>query len=152
MGFDQLKDPAAFGKVVAITAQSGVAAGTGDNTELTSAVIDRVPTGLAGYASMLLAVCAKVTLASAQTLALTVKIADSADGSTFGSDVTIVNAATVATGVLTNSNQTYELGINLSGYKRYVQFKVTANLSASATDTFVYGCVGVLGGSDRLPV
>jgi len=58
---------------------------------------------------------------------------------------------TVATGVLTAINGTYEYVLDLAAYKQFLRFKVTMDLSAGATDTFVYGAALVLGGADRMP-
>lgn len=150
--FGGLFDPASQVKAVALTAQNGVAAGTGDNTELTSAGVDRKPTGLAGYDVGLLVVAGKSTLASAQTASLTVKISESDDNSSWSSDTTLINAEVQSTGVTTNGHWQRELAIDLRGKKQYVRFKVTVDLSAGATDTFVYSSSIILGASDRLPV
>lgn len=136
---------------VGLTAQSGVAAGTGDNTELTSAAIDRMIAGGAGFLSGLFVANYVTTLTAAATLKITVKIADSDDGSTFGSDTTIASAVTLETGALTAEVGAYELGVDLAGYKRYVRFKVTMDLSAGSADTFVYGAGLILTGADVLP-
>jgi hypothetical protein len=136
----------------AVTAQNGVAAGTGDNTELTSSGIDRIPVGLPSFQSGILAVGMKTSLTAAATLSLTVKISESDDNSSWGADTTLINAEVQSTGAQTNQNLVRELAVDLQGRKRYVRFKVTLDLSAGATDTFVYGATFVAGGSNRLPV
>ena len=151
MGFQLLRDPASQLKPVGLTAQAGVAAGTGDNTELTSAAIDRMIAGGAGFQGAAFVANYVTTLTAAATLKITVKIADSDDGSTFGSDTTLATAVTLATGAQTALAGAYELGIDLSSYKRYLRFKVTMDLSAGSADTFVYGAGLVLSGSDVLP-
>jgi hypothetical protein len=151
MGFQLVRDPASQMKAVGLTAQSGVAAGTGDNTELTSAAVDRMIVGGIGFLSGLFVINYLTTLTAAATLKATVKIADSDDGTTFGSDTTLASAVTLATGALTAAAGAYELGVDLSAYKQYVRFKVTLDLSASGTDTFVYGSGVILAGADRLP-
>lgn len=145
-------DPGQLVSLRALTAQSGVAAGTGDNTELTSAALDRKPVGLAGYDAGVLGVGYLTTVAAAQTLKLTVKISESDDGTTFGADTTLVNALTIETGAVTGKNNVYELGIDLRGYKRYVRFKVTLDLSAGAADTFVYAAQLALVSADKYPI
>lgn len=150
--FNAIRDPAAVTKLQALTAQSGVAAGTGDNTELTSAAINRMPVGSPGFLSMVLGVSYLTTVASAQTLKLTVKISESDDGSSWGADETLVNAATLETGVVTAKYAAYELGLDLSGRKQYVRFKLTMDLSAGSTDTFLYASTAILTGSSAYPV
>lgn len=151
MGFAQIRDLASFIKLNALTAQSGVAAGTGDNTELTSGAVDRCIAGGISYLSAVFSLFYLTTIASSQTLKLTLKISDSDDGSSFGSDTTLINASTIKSGAVTASYNAYELGIDLSKYKRYVRFKVTLDLSASGTDTFLYASGLILGGADALP-
>lgn len=150
--YGSLKDPSSQVTVKAVTSQSGTAGGTGDNTEKTSAAIDRMVAGGAGYLSAVLAVGYLTTVASGQTLKVTAKISDSDDGTTFGTDTTLANAVTVETGAVTAKDGCYELGIDLSAYKRYVRLKMTLDLSASATDTFLYSATLVLTGADHLPV
>jgi hypothetical protein len=101
MGFQFIRDPASMLKPVGLTAQAGVAAGTGDNTELTSAAIDRMIAGGLGFLGGLFVANYLTTLTAAATLKITVKIADSDDGSTWGSDTTIATAVTVETGAAT---------------------------------------------------
>lgn len=149
--YPSLRNPLAETKAVALPCQSGVAAGTGDNTELTSAAIDTKAAGSVGFLSAVLAIAYRLNLTAAQTVALTVKIAESDDGSAFGSDTTLVNAAVIATGALVNSDAVYRLDLGLPARKRYIRIKITMNLSAGATDTFVYGAFVELFGADKLP-
>ena len=144
---------AAAYKTFGIQAQSGLAAGTGDNTEVTSLStgIDTKPYGSPGFNSGSVVVPYKVTLGAAETLKITLKISDSVDGVTWASDTTLASAVTVATGVLTAINGTYEYVLDLAAYKQFLRFKITMDLSAGATDTFVYGAALVLGGADRMP-
>lgn len=146
------RDLASQIKVVGLTAQSGVAAGAGDNTEVTSDAIDRVPTGLPMFLSAVFVAAYLTTVQAANTLKITLKISESDDGSSWGADETLLNAVTMETGLVTAKKSAYELGIDLSKRKRYVRFKVTLDLSAGAADTFVYASSLVLGGSDDLPV
>ena len=146
-----LRNPLAFTKAVALPCQSGVAAGTGDNTELTSAAIDRMAAGATGYQAAVLAIAYRTTVAASQTLQLTVKIADSADGSTFSSDTTLVNAVDIETGVVTAKDAVYRLDLGALPRRRYLRVKLTLNLTAGATDVFVYGAFVELFGADRLP-
>jgi hypothetical protein len=147
-----LTNPIAETRVVALPCQNGVAAGTGDNTELTSAAIDTKIAGGVGYRAAVFNMAYRLNLAATQTCALTLKVAESDDGSSFGSDTTLVNAAQIGpTGAVTNSDGVYRLDLNLAPKKRWIRIKVTMNLSAGATDTFVYGAFVELFGADKLP-
>ena len=139
-------------KSVAVQAQSGVAAGAGDNTELTSAGIDRTALGGTGFMSALLAIAYKTTLTAAATLGFGVKISESDDNSAWGADEVVQALTTASTGVGTNVVGVVELPFDLASRKRYIRFKITADLSAGAADVFVYAANLILGGSDRLPV
>jgi hypothetical protein len=155
MGFNRENDPSAFVKVVGLCAQSGVAAGTGDNTEITTDGIDLMPVGLAGYRNCVLALGYLTSVAQNQTLAVTVKVSDSADNTNWSADTTLANAVQIegSTAAATVAKKAaYELGVDVASKKKYVRFKITMNLSASGTDTFVYGAVAVLGAADKLPV
>lgn len=138
----------------ALAAGTLTAGGAGDNAEVTATVIDRNTPGGNTFLSAVLAIISSAVLAAAATLKLTVKIADSDDNVTFGADVTLLNAGTVSTGpggggtVLTAT----ELGLDLSGYKRYVRIKITPDLSAANTDTATWAAALVMGGSNNRPV
>ncbi len=147
----QGRDPASLAKSVGVQAQNGVAAGTGDNTELTSAGIDRMPVGQGGFLSAILAIAYKTSLTAAATLALTVKISESDDNSSWGADSTLINAEVLSTGAQTNLVGVRELGLDLTQRKRYIRFKITMDLSAGATDVFVYAANLTLLNADRLP-
>lgn len=140
-------------KIVAMgCAVSATAAGSGDNTELTGEVIDRL-----GFNGCVLAVPFRAALATGESLALTIKVAESDDGSTFGTDETIASAVNVATAASGGTiHDCYKLAVNLSGVgaprKRYLRFKVTPNLSASGTDVAVISAAVILGGADQRPV
>lgn len=133
-------------------AVSATAGGSGDNSELTGEVIDRL-----GFHGCVVAVPFRAALATGESLALTVKVAESDDGSTFGSDETIASAVNVATAAAGGTiHDCYKLQVNLSGVgtprKRYLRFKVTPNLSASGTDTAVISAAVILGGAESAPV
>lgn len=150
--YPSLTNPLNETKAVALPCQNGVAAGTGDNTELTSAAIDTKAAGSAGYRAAVLAIAYRLNLGAAATCALTVKIAESDDGTSFGADTTLVNAAQLGpTGAVVNSDGVYRLDLGLAARKRFIRIKITLNLSAGATDTFVYGAFVELFGADKLP-
>ncbi len=151
-GMASVRDLGSVIKCLGLQAQSGLAAGTGDNTEVTSPTIDRQEAGAAGFMSAVVAIAYKTSLTAAATLKLTLKIQESADNSTWDTAVNLQTALTLKTGALTNEVGVHEEALDLSSRKRYVRFLITMDLSAGATDVFVYGGTIVLGGADRLPV
>lgn len=151
-GFLTLKDLGSQVACAPLTMQAGTAGGTGDNTELTSDGIDRLAAGGTGYMSAVLVIAYLTTVAAAQTLRATVKVAQSDDGTNWGSSTTLENAVTLETGAVTGKKAVHELSVDLSGYKRHVRFLVTMDLSAANTDTFLYGAALVMGSPDKLPV
>ncbi len=140
----------ALGCVVALTA-----AGTGDATELTGEAIDTL-----GFKSAKLVIACKAILTEAKLLKIkSVKIAESDDGSSFGSDETLVDSdgVTVLTGGAGGSTEygSYELKIDLSALEaraRYLRFKFTPDLDASGTDTAIVAGTLELGGAVVKPV
>lgn len=126
------------------------AGGAGDNAEVTGGVIDTLDS-----LSAVLAVYCRSTIAASKKLSLTVKVAESADGSTFGADETLVTAATAQTGAITNGEAVYELKVDLSALKarqRYLRFKVTPDLDAASTDTSTIAAFVLLGGARVKPI
>lgn len=122
------------------------AGGAGDATEVTSPGVDRL-----GFGSGVLVIAGRTNAAASETLKVTVKISDSADNSSFGSDTTLATAVTIATGGASAQSFVYELNLNLASYRRYVRFKITPDLSASGTDTAQWGAAIVLGGAVQKP-
>jgi hypothetical protein len=101
-----------------------------------------------------LAVPYTATLAADKSLKLTISVAESSDGTNFDTAVKLKDAVTVATGkATTGSTETglVEIDINLSGYKNYVKFSVTPDLTATGTDTCLVGATFALGGAERIP-
>ncbi len=122
------------------------AAGTGDNTEVTSDAIDR---GTSDSAQLV--VSGRTNCAASQTLKFTTKIAESDDGLSFGSDTTLENAVTYVVGAASPQNFCVRLDLAVKGRKRYIRIKLTPDLSAGSTDTAQWGACVILGGSDSLP-
>lgn len=130
------------------------AGGGGDNAKITGLTIDRLQSGKLDPAkSVKLCVNTRAVLAQAATLSLAVEVQQSADGSTWDTAV-VVEAATVkSTGGTGGSTESVvaEYGLNLLGFKRYLRFNVTPDLSAGATDTATVNAVAVLAGHDTIP-
>lgn len=134
-------------KAIGVYGHTQVAAAGSDNSEKTSAVIDRD-----GFDSGDLVIAGISTLTAAETLKATVKIAESEDGTTFAADETLVTAATLATGATTAAAFAYKLKLSLVNRKRYYKLKLTLDLSAGATDTATWGASVNHGGADSFPV
>lgn len=128
---------------------AATAGGTGDNTAVVGAILDRAAFGWPQ--SMVAAIPFTATLAAAATLSIGVTIrtgndAALADARTLKS----VAAAVVATGAGTRTGA-LEIDALLTGADRYVQINFTPDLSAANTDTAALSAVAVFGGAMRLP-
>ncbi len=126
---------------------SVTAGGGGDNAEVTGVAIDT-----RDFLSAKLCVYSRSTIAANKALTVTVKVAESDDGSTFGTDQTLATAVQIdgSTGALTNSEKVYELKVDLSALvarKRYLKFKITPDLTAASTDTSTIAGFVELGGA-----
>ena len=126
-----------------------VAGAASDNVEKKGAAIDRT-----GCMSAATRVPWRATLAAAATLTLTVKRyeADTEAGLSGASPTTVKAATVVKTGACTDATGVLEMDESLSPLKRFVQYSVTADLSAGSVDDADYGLITELGGSVDLPV
>lgn len=151
--FSNSKDLNAEIKVSYVGGGRGVAGGTGDNTKVTGATIDRKNGNNGLYMSALLSYGCRAVLQAAETLKLALELQESADGSNWDTAEVVYATTTVLTGpggggTVVGVKQT---SFDLSSRKRYVRFNHTPDLSASGTDTFeVIGQVA-LAGSNLLP-
>lgn len=128
---------------------AATAGGSGDNTAVTGAIIDRAEIG--SPQSAVLAIPYTATLASGQTLSIGYSVQEGNAANL--SDAAVLAAAdpaVVATGPGTVTG-TFEVNVPLAGAGRYVRANFTPDLSASGTDTAALSAVLVFGGSDRLP-
>ena len=129
------------------------AAGSGDASEVTGGSIDRLGLGSV-YQSATLYVTSTGTLQSGETMTIAANFQDSADDSTFADHGTVLAATTVhnaAGGALTASVGQAKLDVDLSAARRYVLVQVTADMSATGTDTANIQGVIVFGGAEELP-
>lgn len=132
---------------------TATAGGSGDNTEVNGAWLDRKSSDRGPYHSAKLVISYTTTLAAAATLTFAANIQDATDGSgtsaaDFGSALT---ATTVATGpggggTLTG---TIEMDFDISNAREFVRAQITPNLSAANTDTCSFQAQWIFGGSDR---
>lgn len=131
-----------------------VAAGAGDNTEVTGNTIDRYgASGKQRYASAVVSINCRAVLAASKKLQIGLKLQESSDGSSWDTAEVVY----AATDVLVDSGSGSTLtgnkvtGLDLSSRKRYIRFNHTPDLDASGTDTAeVIGTV-TLGGGHTLP-
>lgn len=128
------------------TIPSFTAAATGDNTETTSAVLDRL-----GYDSLTLSIGFKTALTTAKKLTNILKVQQSDDNSAWSDATTLYAVHDLATKT-TEGLGIKEYDINLKGYKRYIKFLYTLDLTATATDTCEGYVNATLGDSQVKPV
>lgn len=137
-------------KSVFVGQSSATAAGTGDNTAVVSATIDRA--GAANtYDSAVLNLAYVTTLTADKTLSFTVSYTHSDDDSTYTSAVTLQAATVAKTGAVTAGTGLVTIPFNMIGIKRYVKISVTPDLSHSGTDTATWMGTLVLGTPDYSP-
>ena len=129
---------------------AATAGGSGDNTAVTGAILDRAQIG--SPQSAVLAIPFTATLASGQTLSIGYSVQEG-NAANLSDAAVLATAApvVVATGPGTVTG-TFEVNVPLAGAGRYVRANFTPDLSASGTDTAALSAVMVFGGSDRLPV
>lgn len=138
-------------KTVAVATGSATAGGTGDDTAVTGATIDRL-----GFYSAVLGIAITATLTATKDCTVAVGIQESADGTNWDTEVALQAAASPFTAAQVAAGGAQlacvEIDVDLSGRKRYVRFNAKPNLSHTGTDTCVFGAVAVLGGADKVPV
>lgn len=144
-----LISPRVAAPITAITA-----GGAGDATAISGLAIDRGALKMPLSAALVISFTA--TLAATKTLSLgTVKMQDSADGSTFAdySALSIADPGVVATGPTGGGtvNGQVVIPIPLAGMRQYVKPLFTPDLSATGTDTAMVSAILVFGGFDRSP-
>lgn len=140
--------------IAARYASAGVdvtAGGSGDNTEVNGAWIDR-----RGFSSLKVVICYTATLAQSATLSFAANLQDASDSSgtgvaDYGDALATTAVSTGGTGGSTNTG-VVELDFDLTGCDRYVRIQYTPNLSASGTDVAEMGAVYVLAGATDNPV
>lgn len=133
-------------KSIACGGSMATAAGTGDNTAVTGATIDRL-----GYESAKVTVGYLTTLTADKTLSLAIAYQESSDGSNWDTAVDLQTATVAKTGAVTAAVGEVSHSLDLRAKKRYIRFNYTPDLSHSGTDTAVTFAVAVLGGAEKMP-
>jgi hypothetical protein len=119
---------------------SVTAGGSGDATLVTGNTINRFTEDGGTITSGVLKVSGSATLASTETLGITIGYQTSADGSTWDTAVYVFGASesdyqTIATGVITAGAVKKLVPIDLTGLKQYIRILFKPQLSESGTDT-----------------
>lgn len=125
--------------VFALTSTAATAAGSGDNTEVDGATINKATLGFKAE-SVVFSVPARALLAATKTLTLTANLQDSANGSSW-TDITDPAVILTLTG---GGGGSTEIGVGRLGYdlnkaRQYIRIQCTPDLSNTATDTAVMG-------------
>lgn len=142
-----------FGVAPALAFTSVTAGGTGDNTKITGITIDRFYNEVHKFNDVTLLVKSDdLDLAASETLSLTIAMQDSADGSTWNDEVSVLAKTAIYTGEIVNGMYVYKIGVNLTMYDRYIRFNVTPDMSADDTDTVGIDGIVVLGNGTYAPV
>jgi hypothetical protein len=130
-------------KVITID-NDATAASTGDATE-----VDGAETDLLGYSCGKIVISYVTTLTADKTLSFGVQKSDcDTSGGSYSADA-VIQASTVAeTGALTAEEGVVEIDVDLSGYQRYVKFKITPDLSHTSADTVTWSAVFLAMGKD----
>ncbi|HBT00571.1 MAG TPA: hypothetical protein DEB47_12085 [Citreicella sp.] len=148
----QMKDIGAL--ILPLRAAANAAAtagGTGDNTAVTGAIIDRAAVGMPQ--SGVLAIPFTATLAAGDTLSVTYTVQegetdDLSDAATLITDTVVAATGPTGGGTVTGC---LRIDVKLRAGGRYVRCNYTPNLSASGTDTAALSALLICGGMDRLP-
>lgn len=148
-GLALLRDIGAYIKTAFAGFADVLAAGAGDNVEVSGPWIDRL-----GFESLVASVGWFTTLADGEDLALAMNLQDATDSA--GAGAADFGTALVSKVLVVNSGGgteegTEELDFDLSGARRFVRLQFTPNLSASGTDTADLVGQLILGGAIEVP-
>jgi len=119
------------------------AGSTYDNVAIAGACIDRL-----NYTSGAVAIFYSTTLTAKKALEASISIKEADAGEDYGSAVPLLTTESIATATGVG---VYTFPIDLSTYKRYVQFTTTLNLTNTGTDTADYAVAVIKSGSNIIP-
>jgi len=119
------------------------AGSTYDNVAIAGACIDRL-----NYTSGAVAIFYSTALTSTKVLQASISIKEADEGEDFGSAIPLLTAESIATA---SGVGVYTFPIDLSTYKRYVQFTTTLNLTHTSTDKADYAVAVIKSGSNTIP-
>jgi hypothetical protein len=142
---------------VAIQNWTGVAAGSGDNTEKVGEIIDRLALA-PDCDSVLFVIAGTATIADTKTLTFKTFQLYHDSASNMATETLYAEFIPVAGLVVKTASGAFTGAVGYSaksevgGCKQYIRVKITPDLSNTATDTFNLGGVAIFGGADRVPV
>lgn len=152
----------AYVKGLRACSAQALAAGTGDATETSGPVVDRMVSGaMANSAVFMLAAVATLAAGKKCTLKATFQHDTDSAGGTMADVAAALQPEGAADSVVLTlldagaggtQSGFYECNVNLSSLNRYIRAQVHIDLDAGATDIGAFGAVWVLGGYDQLPV
>lgn len=130
---------------------AATAGGSGDDTEVTGVIIDRLAIGTPS--SAVLAISFTATLAQGETLTVDYAVQQGAAANLSDAEALTTGSVVAATGGTGGTTETgcVEIDLNVIAGGQYLRADITPNLSASGTDTAALASLLVFGGMDRVP-
>ena len=119
------------------------AGATGDNVAIAGVTIDRE-----NYQSGAVAIFYSTALTAKKALQASISIKEAGVGEAWGSAIPLLTTESIATATGVG---VYTFPIDLSTYKRYVQFTTTLDLTHTATDIADYAVAFIKSGSNTIP-
>jgi hypothetical protein len=110
--------------------QAAAGGSTGDGVEVSCSEVD-----ISGYTSAQIVIHSLATLGASETLSFETQHAEGSVSTVYGSDAVIEADTVVQTGAVTGVQAVHGINIDLTGYARYQQFKITPSLSSTGTLT-----------------
>lgn len=153
---DRMLNGGAYSRTAFLAINKTATAGsTGDNTEVDSAWVDRVAEGKGMALSAKLVITFTAALGDGATLAFSGNLRDAssiagAGAADFGEAFSGKVAATGDSGGSTETD-TFEIDVDLSGARGFIQAQITPDLSRANTDTCEWSAALVLYGDHRQP-
>src|SRR5262245_58225162 len=132
-----------------------ITAGAGnDNVEVAGPAFDRQTAGREFARTCVLVIYGVATIAAGQSLTITANVQDDTASAFNGTPAQVgdvLPVTTVLSGAQTNGKFRVEHGVDLHPARRYIRARVTANLTATGTDTVSLTAVFILGGQQQYP-
>ncbi len=131
---------------------NAVAGGTNDNTQKTSAILDRTTFHNPLSMSLLIAFIATLSANATLSLAWTLQSGEKSDASDATTFASFAKAAVLTDGGSGGTQHgVQKTDIDLAGAGRYLRLLLTTDLSAASTDVSNVAAIPVFGGEDVLP-
>ena len=133
---------------VALPAISIVAGGAGDGVAQVGPVLDRRTLGPSVYSGVLLVGVTTTGVSGGDTVAITVLLEDSADGTNFDTYQEITGVAQTYDA---DVSEALKFNVNLSGARRYFRVSVTADFAAASVDAAGVSATWIWGPGTEVP-